>query len=192
MKIFMRIMLVGLLAIFFTQNSFADDYDFRKTKWGMSAAQVKSSESLAIADENKKTLMYKTNILNKNVVLLYQFIDNQLVSAVYLLKETHTNKNNFITDYNDFKKTLTKKYGKPKKDKIFWKNDLYKDDYSSWGMAISVGHLIYSSGWETEDTEIMNTLIGENYKITFGVSYYSKKLKELTQKADEKEALDAL
>ena len=192
MKRFMKIVVIGFLVTFFTQNCFADDYDFRKTKWGMSKAQVKSSESLVITEEREKNLFYKTRILNKNVALLYKFINNQLVASYYMILETHTNKNDFIDDYDTFKNTLTKKYGKPKMDKIVWKNDLYKDDYSSWGMAISVGHLVYASTWEVPNTEIGNMLHGENYNISYVVTYESKKLKGLKEKVEEKEALDAL
>jgi len=107
-----------------------------------------------------------------------------------VLVESHTNKNDFITDYNDFKKILTKKYGKPKQDETLWKNDLYKDDYSDWGTAISIGHLVYLSSWETQDTEINNILMGENFAISCIVEYTSKNLKEIEKKAQEKKALD--
>ncbi len=192
MKIFIKIVIVCFVTVFFAQTSFANEYNFKKTKWGMSKSQVKSSESLKIHQNTKTTLLYKTSILNKKVLLGYTFVDNQLVSTGYLLAESHSNNNSFISDYEDFKKTLTKKYGKPKADRIVWKNDLYKDTYSSWGMAISVGHLVYLSSWELEDTIIDNILMGDNFKITHMVRYNSKKLKELEEKDEEKKALDAL
>lgn len=191
MKTLMRIVLVGLLVVFFAELSFADEYNFRKTKWGMSIAQVKSSEPLDVVKEDENLLGYKTNVIGKDVLVAYFFIDNQLVRARYVLAESHTNKNDFITDYNDFKEILTKKYGKPKQDETFWKNDLYKDDYSDWGTAISIGHLVYLSSWETQDTEINNVLTGDNFDISCIVEYSSKNLKELEKKAQEKKALDA-
>ena len=192
MKIFMKIVVLSFLVTFFTQNCFADDYSFRKTTGGVSKAQVKSSESLTLSKEEEKNLYYKTNILGKDVMLVYAFVSNKLVSAYYILSESHTNKNDFINDYDKFKNTLTKKYGKAKEDRIIWKNDLYKDKYSDWGMALSVGHLIYMTSWETHDTEIRNLLHGENYDISSIISYRSKKLKGLEEKAKEKEDLDAL
>lgn len=192
MKIFMKVFVVGLLSVFFSQSICASEYDVRKVKWGMSMAEVKSSESLPISYQTKESLQYKTSILNKDVTLVYQFVGGKLSSAYYISDELHTNKNDFITDYEDFKKTLTKKYGKSKIDKTVWKNNLYKDDYSGWGMAISLGHLVYLSSWETKDTVINNTLWGENFKITHIIGYESKKLEELKKKEKEKEALDAL
>lgn len=191
MKALLKIVLVGFIVGYFSELGFADEYNFRKTKWGMSIAKVKSSEPLDVAKEDTTLLGYKTTVIGKDVFVVYFFIDNKLVRARYVLAESHTNKNDFITDYNDFKEILTKKYGKPKQDESLWRNDLYKDDYSGWGTAISLGHLIYLSSWETPDTEIKNMLMGENYDISCIVEYRSKNLKELEKKAQEKKALDA-
>ena len=191
MKTLLRFVLVGLFIVFFVELSIADDNNFRKTKWGLSIAEVKSSEPLDVAEEDENSLAYKTKVIDKDVFLVYSFIDNQLVRAQYVLAESHLNKNDFITDYNDFKKVLSKKYGKPIQDKTVWKNDTYKDDYPRWGFAIGMGQLIYFSSWETQDTEISNLLMGDNFKISCIVRYGSKKLKEIEKKAQEKKALDA-
>ncbi|MFC1541591.1 hypothetical protein ACFL50_03975 [Candidatus Latescibacterota bacterium] len=190
MKTHLRIFIVGFLVVVFAENSFGEDYNFRKTNWGMSNVQVMSSEPLDVAEENENMLIYKTIVIGKEVFVVYIFVDNQLLRARYVLAESHTNKNVFISDYNEFKEILTKKYGKPKQDDTFWANDLYKDDYSNWGMAISLGHLTYLSSWETQDTEIQTYLTGENYDISCIVEYRSKDLKELEEKAQEKKALD--
>lgn len=190
MKTLLNIVFAGFIVIFFTELSFAEEYNFRKTKWGMSITQVKSSEPLDVAKEDENLLGYETTVIGKDVFVVYFFIDNQLVSARYLLAESHTNRNDFITDYNDFKEILTKKYGKPKQDESLWKNDLYKDDYSDWGFAISLGHLTYLSSWETQDTEIINILMGDNFDISCIVEYSSKNLKEIEKKAQEKKALE--
>ncbi len=179
--------IVSLLAC----PSIADDYSFRKTRWGMSIEEVKKSEPLEVMSESETVLGYKSKVIDKEVFILYIFADSQLVRARYALAESHTNKNDFITDYEDFKAILEKKYGNPKEDKSFWKNDLYKDDYSHWGTAISIGHLVYYSTWETIDTEIGNMLMGENYTISCLVEYTSKNLKDLEKKAKEKKAMDS-
>ena len=190
MKVLLRIAVVGFSVLLLVGNSFADDYTFRKSKWGMSIEQVRSSEPLEVAQEDQNMLGYKTTVLDKKVWVIYFFVDDKLVRARYFLAESHTNKNDFISDYNDFKEILIKKYGKPKQDEILWKNNLYKDDYSSWGTAISIGHLIYFSSWETQNTDINNMLVGENYDISCIVEYTSKDLKEIEKEAQEKKALD--
>ncbi len=190
MKKLLSIILLALFVVLFSESGFAGDYNFRKTKWGMSIAQVKSSEPLEASEESENILGYKTQVLGKNVLVAYFFIDNQLVRTRYILVDSHTNKNDFITDYNDFKEILTKKYGKPKEDESYWKNDLYKDNHSHWGTAISMGHLVYISNWETKDTEINNILTGENFNISCIVEYSSKNLEELEKKAQEKKNLE--
>ena len=191
MKTILKILISCLLVLFFTELSTAEEFSFRKTKWGMSIEEVKSSEPLKIAQEDENLLGYKTSVIGKDVFVVYFFIDNQLVRARYVLAESHSNNNDYITDYNDFKEILTKKYDKPKRDETLWKNDLYKDDYSSWGTAIGMGHLIYFSTWETSNAEIGSYLTGDNFDISCIVEYSSKKLKEIEKKAQEKKALDA-
>lgn len=191
MKKVKKIIISGLFIIIFSGICSADDFTFRKTKWGMTPAEVKASEPLKIAEENEGIIGYKTSVIGKDVFVVYFFIDNQLTRARYILAETHSNRNDFITDYEDFKKILIKKYGVPAKDESFWKNDLYKDDYSDWGTAISIGHLIYFSTWSTNVTEISDMLMGENYDISCIVEYSSKNLKEIEKKAQEKKALEA-
>jgi len=191
MKAMLRTSIVIGILFLTTNLTLADEFTFRKTKWGMSAAEVKASEPLEVNEKAANMLAYKTKVIGKDVFLGYIFIDDQLVRARYVLSESHSNKSDFIKDYNDFKKILEKKYGPPKLDKTRWKNDLYKDDPSHWGMAISMGHLVYFSIWETSSTKISSILSGDNFKINCGVDFRSKKLEALEKKAEEKKALDA-
>lgn len=174
----------------FINTTRADDFTFRKTKWGMSKSDVKNSEPLKLFQEEDDLLVYKTKVLNKNVFVGYVFIDNQLVRTKYVLAESHSNQNDYIDDYLSFKAILEKKYGKPVDDQTIWRNDLYKSEYSDWGMAISIGHLVFHSTWITSSTEIMNILSGDNYEISCEVEYRSTKLKEIEKKAEEKKTLD--
>lgn len=185
-------LLLAIIAILVltSSNTYASDFDFRKTKWGMSPQEVKSSETLTPSSEEKDVITYKSSILGKKVYIVYVFVDNQLVRSRYYLADKHTNKNDFIQDYEDFKKILTKKYGEPGSDNTFWKNNLYKDSYEDWGMAIGAGHLVFFSTWKTKQTKISNMLLGENYRIECLVEYSSNNLEELEKKAKEKEALD--
>lgn len=103
----------------------------------------------------------------------------------------HINKNDYIDDYKDFKKIITKKYGRPKQDEIIWKNDLFKDSYSDWGRAVSIGHLFYLSTWETPCTEIMLWLTGDNFKIDCLVKYTGKKFAKSIEKVKDQKRLDS-
>ena len=66
------------------------------------------------------------------------------------------------------------KYGEPTNTIENWKNDLYKDDSSDWGFAISRGDVVFSSYWEDESgASIMSGITGDNYEITTFFNYRS-------------------
>lgn len=181
----------SFLTIGLSSNScWCDDFNFRKSKWGMSMQQVKESEPLEIAHSEENILGYKVKVLDKDVHLGYIFVENKLVRAKYVLAEEHSNKNDFINDYKLFQSILIIKYGKPLKDDIYWRNNLYKKDPSNWGTAISVGHLSYFSKWDTGDTEIICFLHGDNFNIKCGVEYISRKLEQLEKSYKEKKGLE--
>lgn len=143
-------MMLSLVVLFigcFVSSSFGDEYDFRKTRWGMTQQAVMASESIEPVKhrQGKGFVAYESELLGKAIGIAYNFVHEKLVKATYVLRESHTNKNDFIGDYEDFKNALTKKYGTPKLDKLVWYNDLYKGNSSRRGLAVSIGHLTYLS-----------------------------------------------
>jgi len=106
-------------------------YDFRKTNWGMSKEQVKTTEDKKPDFEDNTMLSYEVTISEKDFECVYLFLEDKLYGSRYLFFEEHTNKNLYIDDYEELKEILTKEYGKPKIDKVTWKNDLFKNLESS-------------------------------------------------------------
>ena len=158
-------------------------------QWGMSKEQVIKLEGEAGQQEKSQGLEgigYKRRISNLDCNIYYVFAENKLTRGIYMFVEKHSNKNLYIDDYNEIKKALTDKYGKPKDDNIFWRNDLFKDDHSEWGLAISIGHLRYFTTWEPPETEITLGLHGDNYEISLHVEYAGIKFKELEEKVKKK------
>lgn len=168
------------------KTSARSDYAFRKANWGMSKAQVKATESGEPEREDDSFLGYGGRIANMDALIAYIFAENKLVMAKYLFIEKHSNKNDFIMDYNNLKESIEKEHGKPKDEDKLWRSNLYKNDYSQWGFAVSVGHLVYFSKWETKETDIGLILSGENYRIRLVAQYSSKLLKQLMEKVTEK------
>ena len=166
---------------------------FRNTKWGMSIDEVKQTENaepLFYAEKSfPKALMYREWVLGIKKLLGFYFVDNQLVRAGYGFLGYDTNYNQYIYDYNELKEALYKKYKTAIDDKILWKNDLYKDNRSKWGYAISLGHLVYFAKWETKDTNIIIILEegSEHSKCFLTLEYTSKELKALEEKGKQKE-----
>ena len=53
-----------------------------------------------------------------------------------------------------------------------WKNDLYKDDKSDWGLAAACGHATFWRIWTADDgSEIIIGLTGDNFKTNTFVLY---------------------
>jgi len=118
-----RLIILGILVCIFLFSSIialSNDvkYDFRKTNWGMSKEQVKTTEKNEIAFEDEEEICYKVKIGENNFLCGYIFLENKLYRSGYLFNETHTNENDYIDDYEKLKAILIDKYGKPKTDKI--------------------------------------------------------------------------
>jgi hypothetical protein len=93
--------------------SHAAEYDFRKTRWGMTKQEVIKSEKSKAASDEPDSLIYATKILGLDAVLLYEFINDKLMGSGYIITEKYSNENKYIEEYNDIVAALKKKYGKP-------------------------------------------------------------------------------
>ena len=183
------------------------EFDFRKTKWGNSVEKVKSSEAPTILLGDGNTLITRGSVAGLECTIGYCFVNGKLWRGVYAFSETHSNKNMFITDYNSIKDILIEKYGEPEglamidsalkrfpensnlkylEGGMVWLNDLYADDKSQYGLAVSIGHLTYYCEWEIGDTKIHMVLSGDNYNINHILVYYSKSLEKLSDKEQKK------
>jgi len=132
-------LLAVLIILSVSIPSDASSEDFRKNNWDDDKASVvkQVGEPAQATDD---TVLYEVSISGLDAVLFYRFVDNRLSSAGYLFRETHSNKNSYISDYSTIQELLTKKYGKSKDEDSVWFNDLYQDDPSQYGFAISLGH----------------------------------------------------
>ncbi|MFX0208651.1 MAG: hypothetical protein ACFFDT_21905 [Candidatus Hodarchaeota archaeon] len=171
---------------------------FRGALWGASKEQVKKVEISEFIKEDKvggalkglDNLVYKADVAGLDGMIIYYFAENLLTRARYIITESHSNKNLYIEDFKSIKSQLTKKYGFPERDDTIWSNDLYKGDPSEYGMAVSVGHLIYVAEWYPPETAIQLLLRGDNYEINLWVEYTSDALKEFEKKVREKAKKD--
>jgi hypothetical protein len=162
------------------------DASFRNTKWGMTRTEVKATESKPPTSEADNALIYSDSLAGLDAFVVYIFAADRLVRAKYTLIEDHTNKNDYINDYDSLKTSLAVKYGEPQEHDTIWKRDLYKSDHDEWGFAVSHGDLVYTEKWETQETTIFHALYGDNFKITHVVEYTSKLLKSLEDSEKKK------
>lgn len=151
--------------------------DLRNVRWGMSKSEVMAIETDKLMVEGEKTILYETKVNSKSMNLYYGFNDNdQLCQATFELSVKHTNDNDYISDYDDLKNTLSLKHGKPELDTDVWKNDLYKDSRKDWGFAASIGHYSKTATWDNDKSSVILVLMGDNYDILVGILYSSKQI----------------
>jgi hypothetical protein len=177
----------------YIESKIEEGFDFRKTNWGMSMEEVSKAETATpYGDPSDDVLMFLGNISELDCVIVYFFTNDLLTGGRYFFTEEHSNKNDYISDYENMKELLSKKYGEPTDDEDYWKKDLYKDDYQYRGMAVSMGHYVKYADWEYDVTEIGIVISGENYSINHQINYTSVELKGIKEAAFEGEALDEL
>jgi len=167
-------------------------FDFRKSKWGMSVAQVKATESNnpvvhEKCEKSSTVVFYEDTIAGLQSLVVYIFAYDKLVRAKYMITEEHTNKTEYLSDYENLSSKVSEKYGKPAGEHTFWHNDLYKNDHSKWGLAISIGHLSKFTRWKTSNTNIDLSLCGDKSKVELGIEYSGRQLQSLEEKADKEE-----
>ena len=190
----MRIKLsIVLIIILFIPVRLHSQYDFRKTSWGMTREQVLASETEEfIARDKDRELTYKGSVNDLDCRIIYVFAYDTLVKARYSISEEHANKNEYITDYEKLKEILNKKYGNPVKDRTTWLSNIYKDNVKDWGLAVSLGQLVYFTEWDTESTQIWLMLQGDNHEIKFSVEYTSIKYAYLDKMLEKENQIDEL
>ena len=173
--------------------SWGENYTFRFTSWGMTSEEVIASESkLDPIEKSENFIKYKTQILGKNVELVYLFAQNKLIGSSYKLDDNYINSRHFITTYQKFKVALAQKYGPSIKEEITWLNDAYRNVSNKRGLALSLGHVEYSAFWETADTTIACSLKEDNLYVNCSVEYSSKELSALQQEIKKEDKMDPL
>lgn len=91
------------------------------TKWGMSAEQVKATETgqpdtLPSPYPRMTGLGYSGIEINgQRATVSYAFIDNRLVRASYTFQAIYTNLNQYVAQFDAIEQSLIDKYGKPLK-----------------------------------------------------------------------------
>lgn len=155
-----------------TTSKTSFDGDFRSAMWEDSKEVVKSHEVWVLEEEGENYLAYSGWLLGYKAVAIYSFATDKLIRGNYHLIKEHTNKNLYIDDYFEIQSELKAKYGRCKED-IIWKNDLYRDDRSEYGFAVSLGHLVYQSSWHDYSSDILLLLTGDNYEIELIIQYKS-------------------
>lgn len=143
---------------------------FRNTKWGDSRETVKKYEKEELQGTEDILVAY-TNIYGNNYILGYDFKDNKLVRATYLMEEEHMTGGQYILAYDKVKEKMIEIYGEPNEDKIVPLVKQSQIDLAGSSSALEYGYVVYQTIWETSSTEIIMYMESKNFDIKFGIRY---------------------
>jgi len=179
--------------------------DFRKAAWGMTQAQVMTTEPdrpAEVRQENGEVIVKYDPVIASELSgrLIYIFARDKLVRAKYVSNAQHTELNDFIVDFRAIEPILMEKYGKPGTERAVWDNDLYQQERLPYldqdralssdilpsdhnaGLSISLGYLRLYTQRSSPRTKIVHALSGENQRIVHQIEYRSVELEALENK----------
>lgn len=165
-------------------------HDFRRCHWGMSRAQVKNLEKSELLKDVPQGLVYSGRVSSFPCFIAYFFVQDRLVRARYTITSNHEYPEDYLEQFGELRQILARKYGEPGSSEQKWWDDLYREDKSSWGKAVALGHLAQWSVWETETSEISLMLRGGDQEIYLEIEYCSKALAELEEDEAAADDLD--
>jgi hypothetical protein len=162
--------------------------NFEEMHWGLSKKEVVELEGKPVDQRKVRGLdimRYQQRVINLDCAIDYFFAANKLSRTRFSFAGDYLDKNAYLQDYQRIKGALVQKFGRPLEEAMKWRDNSYKDDFSAWGEAVSLGHLELSSRWLTPHTEITATLTGAEDEILLTVEYAGLELKELAKKSEE-------
>lgn len=159
MKKVVLCLFIMLLAV----NVWADDFSFRGINWTTSKDEILKLEKGKLAKDNGWMLFFDVGkVLNMQTESVYMFTTNgDLAGCGYIFKPEHINNNDYLSDYENVKKSVSSKYGEPKTNEEKWdtkaSKDMMEKEYK--GLALTMGSLELSTVWQLD--EFIIYLFGE-------------------------------
>jgi len=168
------------------------DVGFRKCQWGVSKSYVKDKEKAVLTNENENVLVYNKRIGKFNTMFTYNFTKNKLTTGKYVVINKYSDKMEYVYDYTDIQNVLISKYGKAQLDTVIWKNDIYRNDFTKRGVAVSEGQVEMYTVWNTKNSIITLKLSGLSGSVDLEILYRSIKYKDYKAKYDKIKLLEDL
>jgi hypothetical protein len=156
----------------------AQTSDFRNTSWGMDRSQVVATEATPPSQVREGggeiVLRYESaRIAGLDCRVVYIFAKDKLVRAKYVFQQEHDGKNDFLADFAIVDAFLTGTLDRATEQRVSWRNDTYNMEPQHYGLAVSLGQLLYSTQWNGKRTVVTHALTGQNGVITHEVEYVS-------------------
>ena len=152
--------------------------DFRNTTWGMDRAQVMATEGTQPSQIRERggeiVLRYESaRLAGLDCRVVYIFAKDKLVRTKYVFQQEHDQKNDFLADFTMVDAFFMGNMEHPTGQRVSWHNETYKGEPQKYGVAVSLGQLLYSTQWKGVRTVVTHALSGENGAITHEVEYVS-------------------
>lgn len=170
----MALLLKGL------SSAWAEEFDLRSVRWGMSQDEVRASESLSPKEAHKDGLVYFTKLGDMDTVLAYLFRDDRLVAVAYtMLTNYSADYSACVRDFELVKGKLSSKYGTPgaEDDRKVWKDRSAESDPSLWPAAVATGNLSLYAQFLSERTLVRQSLKSENGIVVMTIGYADRSRK---------------
>jgi len=149
--------------------------------WGTTKADILRAEGRPRSQDARRdaeVLIYQREIMKKQCQVEYILDANRLVAARIHLTENYADKSRYIEDYNKLRDFLRSKVGAPRADRTVWQDRSYERQDDCWGIALSQGHVEFSSEWVFRDTEVRLLLAGANNHVTLEAELSDVKTKK--------------
>jgi len=155
--------------------------------WGMGPKDIISVFGSPLVEEKalgRDILMYRKRVMGLDCSVVYTFYQGKLDQAKYSFKENYQDLNQHIMEYNRIQKALVQAYGNAADDKVVWHNEQLRPSAAYWGRAVSMGHLEYTSRWNTSDSNIQLLLTGDNKSVALQIKCLKQESSFGGKKAD--------
>jgi hypothetical protein len=139
---------------------------------GASRAQVEAAFAAAkipqLSSEGRNEIYREppAKIANAGQVLL-SFYQDRLARIICLIDVESQEAEPYVRRYQELKQALSEKYGRPYKNREY-----LAPDYEAHPLlALQTGKAVYGSVWKTGNLQISLMLSGDNFRVTFALSY---------------------
>lgn len=179
--LFLTAVILTLFAVQHDASAQTGTHDFRKTRWGMSPAQVKLTENSVPAGEGPVppydlALTYNGKLGGLDAEIGYMFTDDKLVLGGYAVTAQYDDPAQYVKNYETVKAMLTEEYGAPAIEDAYWKDEASQTGPEGYGKAVAEGALLLQAAWREPGTEIFLTLEGKGGRTVLSALYYSTEL----------------
>lgn len=150
-----------------------EERDFRGMKWGMSLSEITGIEGEGYTTVKEGVIRYKNlKVGGFPVESEYTLEGGKLSTCIYYTTHSHSDTNDFITDYDTLIDRYSKKYGEPQYSEQKWSDGTKTSDSSKFAEALETGIMMYRTGWEIGNTRINLVLFKDtDAKIKIGIRY---------------------